>query len=135
MYARRPQKACREERQCMNMPRDIALIHVGTTHRHLINKMGDFPGGESEKSLTGILQSRRISKLKLRVSCWAPQWYEAFRRLHQHLSVCSRIEASMMREEMLRHQRPRTVLLTSTGMHRFSLRSMSVWSVPFRVLP
>ena len=33
--------------------------------------------------------------------------YEAMRRLHQDLSVCSRIEASTLREEVLRYSPPK----------------------------
>ncbi|OLQ14371.1 hypothetical protein AK812_SmicGene1465 [Symbiodinium microadriaticum] len=38
-----------------------------------------------------------------------PAGYEAMRRLHQELSVCSRIEASSLREEILRFTTPKAI--------------------------
>ena len=44
---------------------------------------------------------------RLREQLFVSAGYEAMRRLHQDLSVCSRIEASTLREEVLRYSPPK----------------------------
>ena len=54
------------------------------------------------------------------------QGYEAIRRLHEELSVGSRIEASILRNEMLRFKAERagTGHLTPLGPFKWKLRNL-----------
>ena len=77
----------------------------------------DLSKGESVRSTRVFLYLRQsfanfprgldILKQIEREQLGAPAGYEALRRLHQDLSVCSRIEASSLREEILRYQPPK----------------------------
>ena len=51
----------------------------------------------------GLDLLKQVGKEQLGV----PAGYEAMRRLHQELSVCSRIEASSLREEILKFTTPK----------------------------
>ena len=53
----------------------------------------------------GLDLLKQVEKEQLGV----PAGYEAMRRLHQELSVCSRIEASSLREEILRFTTPKAI--------------------------
>ena len=58
------------------------------------------------QSFANFSRGLDILKQVEREQLGVPAGYEALRRLHQDLSVCSRIEASTLREEMLRYQPP-----------------------------
>ncbi|CAE7450552.1 unnamed protein product, partial [Symbiodinium microadriaticum] len=57
------------------------------------------------ESVRGLDLLKQVEKEQLGV----PAGYEAMRRLHQELSVCSRIEASSLREEILRFTTPKAI--------------------------